>query len=789
MSQTKAVIAAQSFEGLISVSKIRSQNPKGFGGCIFSGYEVDDQGKKCKTNKLFEIHANYRQLPGEVSRGERWRVSGIVTHVEPRNYNGFIITQYTVESNGPLLKERETGELIINLVAKNPNFKRVGDVRMRKLWNRFGNDLYDILDNGDMETLAKELGVEDAAVFIESWADHVSGSIVSFLSAHKIPIWLSRKVIEFHGANVEAVLKEDPYRLLSFTASWSAVDSLARQRFGIADDDPRRLRAAIEESLYRLVDTKDHTCVPSAFLKPQLKRLLQINNNRQDTNRLIDNALADNASNGAYIITEDGHYWPTGAYIMEEYVAEQIAAMVADPDPIPPSLFLASMNESEINRLIHEFEDKEHERIGKPFNLNPAQREAVHNCVNSRFSVITGGAGTGKTTVLRCLYYVLHRASYSICQMALSGRAATRMHVATGVDATTIAGYLHNSDKIIEKLGDFGYYIIDEASMLDISNTYQILRSMPEDKSMRMVMVGDPYQLPPIMAGLVFHVLAESDNIPIVNLTEVKRQEEESGIPAVANAIRHGTLPVLHSQGTGVRFIPCPDSEIIGKVLELFSENPDATQILCATRTSARSGTIAINTLCHAQFTNGERELLVGSDADGYQETYGYSGFREGDRVMFTKNDYARKVSNGSIGSIIEVYDEQVEVPGYEEPAIAKGRFEGINVQIFESDIKRRPKPKIEFGYAATVHKSQGSQWPRVIIPISWSKNLDRTLIYTAITRAECEVILIGDENALREAVRKAPKAHMRSVGFRRILPVKISQMRAACAGGLDGAC
>lgn len=774
MNRATATPLANRFDGLISVSTIRSENPKGIGGCIFSGYEVDEEGKKRNASKLFVVVAKDHLLPGEVLRGERWRVSGAITRSESKSYNGYMTTEYTVEPDLPLFKERETGDLIINLVARNPRFKRIGEVRMRRLWNKFGELLYAVLDNGDVETLAIELGEEDAACFIDAWADHVSSSVISFLSAHKVPIWLSRKVIEFHGANVKAVLDEDPYCLLSFTASWSIVDALARQRFGVADDDPRRLRAAIEESLYWLVDNKAHTCVPSELVKQQLKHLLLVNNSREETKRLIDDALADNASNGAYIITDDGHYWPTGAYIMEEYVAEQIAAMVTFPDPISPSPLMASMNAAKINRLIQEFEEKEHRRIGKPFQLNPAQRDAVHKCVNNRFAVITGGAGTGKTTVLRCLYYVLHQASYTICQMALSGRAAKRMNVATGIDATTIAGYLYNSGDIKEKLGDFGYYVIDEGSMLDISTTYQIFRSMPEDKGMRMVMVGDPYQLPPIMAGLVFHVLAESSGIPIVHLTETKRQAEGSGIPAVANAVRHGTLPALHSQEGGVRFISCPDNQIVEQVLELFSENPDDTQILCATKNCSHAGTVAINTACRERFTKGERELLVGSDDDGYQGAYGYSEFRERDRVMFTKNDHARKVNNGSIGTITEVYDEPVKVKGHYELAIAKGEFEGVEVQIFESDIKGDPRPKLDLGYAATVHKAQGSQWPRIIVPVRWSKNLDRTLIYTAITRAESEVILVGDAHALRKAVEAEPKAHTRSVGFSRLLPLKI---------------
>lgn len=768
-----AVHADERFEGLISVSTIRSHSPLGFGGCIFSGSQVDQEGVKLGSSKVYVVKAKSFLLPGEVSKGERWLVSGGIIGCERKNFNGYRITEITIEADAPLIKERESGDLIINLVAKNPKFKRLGEVRMRKLWNKYGNAIYEILDCGDLKTLSKDLGVDDAAGFIEAWHEHVSGATISFLSTHGIPLWLSHKVISYHGANAKAALEEDPYRLLSFTASWSTVDALARRQFHVPADDPRRLRAAIEEGLYRLMDKKGHTCVPSHLLKPHLRRLLE-NGNQEEQILQIEDVLADNAGNGAYIVTDDQHYWPTGAYIMEEYLAQKIAEMVATPDALSPSLFLSCFSESEVDHFIGEFEEEERVRQKKSFFLNKGQRIAVHNCVNNQFSLITGGAGTGKTTVLRCLYYVLSKAQYSICQMALSGRAAKRMHTATGISATTIAGYLRNSNDIQNKLGQFAYYIIDEASMLDISTTYQIFRSLPQDRNIRIVMVGDPYQLPPIMAGLVLHILAEDDRIPAAHLTESKRQEEITGIPAVANSIRNGFLPVLLPDSTGVRFISCPDEEILSKTLELFAENSSDTQILCATKSCSRSGTKAINAACSEQFSKGNRELMVRSDA--IQGASGYSGLREKDRVMFTKNDYVRGVTNGLLGFITEVYDEPRQIELYEEPAIAKGEFEGVEVEIFESDVIGKGAI-LELGYAATVHKAQGSQWPRVLVPVRRSRNLDRTLLYTAITRAENEVVVVGDINVLRMAVEGMPIPHMRTVGLGRTLTQKLDML------------
>ena len=762
------------FEGLVSVSSVRSQNPLGFGGCIFSGFEVDLEGRRSNSGRLYVIIAKGSLLPGDVSKGERWRISGRITRRDRKELSGYRIIEVTIEADTPLVKERETGDLIIGLVAKNPRFKRLGEVRMRRLWNKHGEAIYKILDDGDLKALCEDLSSEDATGFIEAWRDHVSGATVSFLSAHGIPNWLSRKIIDFYGTNVKAELEDDPYRLLSFTASWPSVDALAREHFHISDDDPRRLRAAIEESLYRLVDKKGHTCVPSVVVKEQLKRLLGGSGGRDETNRLIDKALADNASNGAYVVTDDNHYWPTGAFIMEDYVAEKIAGLVLTPDPLSPSLFLSSFAIDHIDRLIDEFEQQEHVRLKREFILNEAQRMAVHNCVNNRFSLITGGAGTGKTTVLRCLYYVLTKSHYSICQMALSGRAAKRMQTATGFKATTIAGYLRKSKDIQSNLGEFGYYVIDEASMLDISTTYQILRSISEDRSIRIVMVGDPCQLPPIMAGLVLHILAEDARIPAVHLAVCKRQEEMSGIPAVASSVRHGVVPALISDSGGVRFISCSENEILGKTLEIFSVSPNDTQILCATKNCSWSGTKAINAVCREHFSKGQHELLVRSDA--IKGAFGYCGLRLTDRAMFTKNDYGRGINNGSIGCIIEIYDVPKGVDGYAEPAIAKGEFDGIEVEIFESHVAGK-HPILELGYAVTVHKAQGSQWPRVIVPIRQSRNLDRTLLYTAVTRAESEVILVGDMTVLRKAIERMPIPRTRAVGLGKLLHRKLATL------------
>lgn len=758
------------FEGMVRVSSIRSKKPTGRGGCIFSGYEVNAQGDVVDCRKLIVVKAAGWLLPSidAVERGEVWHVVGSSVACN-RTHDGYRLTEVEVDAS-TLFKTRETGDVIVFALANNPSFRRVGMVRARKLWNKFGQRLYDILDNGDICSLRKVLDNETATHLIEAWQKHVSGAVYSFLQSSRLPAKLAKKVVDFYGSDTEKALKDDAYRLLSFSAPWPAVDALAQERFAMQLDDPRRLHAAVEESLYRLLDRQSHTAVPIEYIKTQLRKLLAIKNDPDGTERLIRKALDDSKGNGAYISDDSGLYWSVGAYAMEETIAERIVSMIKEPE-CSPTLFLSAQTGESIKELISQFETLEAEKLGVPFALTDEQRQAVISGTLNRFSVITGGAGTGKTMVLKCLYFVIGKLGYTISQMALSGLAAKRMQDSTGLRAPTIAGYLRKVEAAQEEEGnDSLYIIVDESSMLDLATTYRIFRTMSDGA--RMVLVGDPYQLPPIMAGLVFHILAETPGIPVVELTQVKRQAHTTGIPAVAKDIRFGTLPALPAAGPGgVKFISCKTNEIIPKTLEQFAMCPERTQIITALKRCPSSGTIALNDGCCKALSTGSREVLLSTNEKG---TYCRSGYREGERIMFTKNDWQRQVNNGSIGHITEVVENPG--PGDEDTdtIIAKAEFDDLEVPILESDILG-DKPLIEHGYAVTVHKSQGSQWPRVIVPIKSSQILDRTLIYTAITRAEEEVILIGDFDALRLAVERPPAAHARRVGFGHLLRRKLA--------------
>ncbi|WP_257217105.1 ATP-dependent DNA helicase [Pseudomonas syringae] len=217
---------------------------------------------------------------------------------------------------------------------------------------------------------------------------------------------------------------------------------------------------------------------------------------------------------------------------------------------------------------LRRFESEERDRLGRDdFSLNDAQRKAVRTSFAHRFSIITGGAGVGKTTVLKALYRALDTLGRPRFQMALSGRATARMIEATSESATTIAGFL--SSVSAKEIGMHPIVVIDEASMLDLVTFYRLARKLPPDT--HLILVGDPYQLPPIGAGLVLHILCGHSEIAQTQLTEVKRQSKASEIPSAAQAIREGRWPNFTSNEAGdVILLPTSDAEIISTVLRLY---------------------------------------------------------------------------------------------------------------------------------------------------------------------------------------------------------------------------
>lgn len=730
----------------LRVSSIRSFNPKGFGGCIFTGKPIDDQGNVQDAAAYYVVKANGIVLGGvTVQPGQWWKVSGVA---EERilNVNGFEVSEWQIDASVAVLT-RPSGEYIVSFIADSPAFEGIGQVKARKLWDSLGQGLYDALDSADMATLTTVLSPESAAQALKAWDKYGDSRTLQWLQAEGIDLKVGRKVLGFFGSETPEKLQEDPYRLLSFCATWQQVDDMAQRHFKVALDDPRRMKGAIEEACYR-VFLAGHTMVLSAKLMDYIKVVLGPQTKSLKWRGLISAALNHGLSNGSYVV---GHYGvqPLGAMVMECEVAKAISDRIV-------AINVELLPTAQVEAVINAYEGAE------GIELNSQQRQAVHLASEKSFMLIAGGAGVGKTTVLKAVYKVFDQAGIQVIQLALAGRAAKRMQEATGREAATIASFL----RAAKELSGPCAVIVDEASMVDLVTMHRLVSLL--DSNVRLILAGDVEQLMPVGPGLVLHSLIRVPMVPIAELKVIKRYG--GAIAAAALAIREGVWPDLPSdESSAVAFVHCEDritssgtSLIAETVLDLYQLAPTDTQILCARRNRA-DGTKGINSLCQAAMTSGKEPLTVWSER--FEQTV-FTGFNLGDQVLCTRNMWGRGLQNGAIGVIVEICGELNSIDpvddGDGEPLLAWVLWDdGIRRGIVESMLD-----DLELGYAITVHKAQGSQWPRVIVPITGHRLLDRTLIYTAITRAQKQVLIVGDEVAARNAVEGEPRVRERKVAL-----------------------
>ena len=711
----------------VRVSAIRSQNPQGRGGAIFTGVEVGDDGSRVDAKAHLVVKAPHWLLNTLIEVGQLWRVTG---KPEPNTIavNGYRLTESTLTPDAMELL-RPSGEHIVTLLAECDAFAGIGMVKARRLWDHFGQDLYAILDNGDVKRLEEVMTTEAAAGLADAWQRWGDTFTLQWLQAKGFSVVLGRKVIDYFSPHPAIKIEEDPYRLISFAADWATTDKLARDAFGVAEDDPRRLAGAVEEALYGAFDA-GHTCVTRSDVAQRVGRLL-------GSGGMVDRALIEAEARGCFLRRADRLH-ALGPYAMEHGIAESIAQRAVRPEPL--------LDRRSFATLLARYQAE------SGIALEASQIDALAVANANPIAVITGGAGTGKTTVLRAFFGVCGAAGWPVFAMALSGRAARRIGEATGHPATTIAGFLtrFNPDEAPER----AVVVIDEASMLDLPAAYRLIRHLPA--AYRFVLVGDPHQLPPVGPGLLLHELAHQDGIPRVELQQVKRYGGR--IAEAAQAIRQGQWPELpEDPRADIAFLPCALNDINDTVLELLTDDPDGTQILCATRTAAAGGVKSINTLCSAAFHAGNQELLLWNhEFEAVQGT----GFRVGSPVICLVNDWEKNLQNGSLGMIVSVEPPDRDAdPGQ---GLGHIRWDDGQKHALTPDLL----PHLELAYAITIHKAQGSQFPRIIVPVRHSRLLDRTLLYTAITRAQRQVILVGDVAAAKAAVEAPPHASLRQVAL-----------------------
>ena len=638
---------------------------------------------------------------------------------------------------------RPSGRLFVQAVARNTReFPGIGFALAQRVWDAYGDRVFDLLDAGDPVPFVDRVGLELAHTLVAGWhALNDETKAYRWLTHHGFPVSLAAKVVAIYSAvpvpaehsaaaarigRVVWHLESDPYRLLAF-AGWKATDAAAR-RLGLTDGDDRRLVGAVEAACAKWL-AESHTWIAPDELRAAAGRLLQLP--RCAADRAINLAVQRRA-----VVEHAGGYQAPGTYVMERFIADRCSE-VREGRYVPDQLRLEQpLTRNDATRVLDAYERRE------GYALSAAQREAVWMAVTEPVSLLLGGPGVGKTTVLKAVHAVAGAAHRTVHQAALSGRAAQRMAEATGRPASTIAALLIRIDQGEVTLDDEPLVVIDEASMVDLATLYRLLRRFPP--GVRLLLVGDPGQLPPIGFGLTFHVLADDAAVPRTTLSEVRRQTEASGIPAVCAAVRNGHVPELAGPDwarlDGVCFIDAAPSDVTQTVVDVLSRlGPShAAQVVG----SVKRGPGAVDEI------NGVLQRLRGM---GKAQLNGR--FFPGDPVIVTVNDYELGVMNGELGT-----------------ALSNADGGGLLCSFDSGDkvVTALGLQNLDLAYAITCHKAQGSQFPTVIVPITRSRLLDRTLLLTAISRAQRQVVLVGDWAAFAEAVTAPPGPSLRQVGLGR---------------------
>lgn len=678
------------------------------GGAIFSGHTA--------TGEALRVVADHKVLQRVPGVGEVWEVDG-----ERRQH-----TKYGEQIHAARCRFRmPTGALLVDYLASNREFARIGYAKAKRLSEAFGEGLATVLTGADVEALAGVVSREDAETLISVWAaKRAEGQLIAYLDEHGFDLRIANRITRVWGDRAMEMLEVNPYFMLSFSG-WAIVDAAAT-KLGVGRNDERRHVGAVEAALNERLQQSHTLTSRDTLLEAVGKRL-----GRGHAANAIALALAEGAISG----DEERGYQPAGAAELERGVAARIRSMLSGEYALQGTLLDAPVGADWIEAQI-DAAASEHK-----VPLSDQQKAAVLMAIRSSFSLLTGGAGVGKTTVLRIVIAVARVLHINVVQMAVAGRAAKRMSEATDHPAMTIAKFLAGVKKGSVVIDPYTLIIVDEASMLDLATAYRIFQYLPDGT--RMLLVGDPAQLPPIGFGLVFHRLVEDATVPRTHLTRVHRQAASSGIPAVADSVLMHEPPAWSShggRGPGVSVIECAPGEILGNLLRVTGAwEGDDWQIIGSTR-KGDAGNDSINWVYHEHFA---REVLPGWR------------FAKGDPVMHLVNDYDTGLMNGTLGRIVGITTE---------PAL------GLEVD-FEEERHLLPvyelAERVELAYAITVHKAQGSQFHRIAVPIVRSRILDHALVYTALTRAVEQVVFIGDVGALNDAIRKPPFAQNREVGFR----------------------
>ena len=607
----------------------------------------------------------------------------------------------------------------------------IGPVYAKKLLRAFGEKVFDVIEaEPDRLREVDGIGPVRASRIVAAWAEQkVVREIMVFLHSHGVGTARAVRIYKTYGADAVQVMSENPYRLARDIRGigFKTADAIA-MKLGVDKTAMIRVRAGISYALTEAMD-EGHCGLPSAELMPLAEKLLEVPQN------LIGTALDLELADGTVIADRLGEtdcVFLASLHRAERAVAERLLTLTRGKLP------WASIDPDKAIPWIER-------RTG--LRLAESQKAAVAIALGSKVLVITGGPGVGKTTIVNAILRILAAKDVKLLLCAPTGRAAKRMNEATGFEAKTIHRLLEVDPKgggfrrDTENPLDCDLLVVDETSMVDVLLMHALLKAVPDKAAL--LVVGDVDQLPSVGPGQVLADMIASAAVPVVRLTEVFRQAAKSQVIVNAHRINQGIVPDLRKPEaeSDFYFVEADDPETaVPRIIELVSNRIPRrfgldpirdVQVLCPMN---RGGV-------GARSLNIELQAALNPAGDRKVERFGWT-FAPGDKVMQIENDYDKEVYNGDIGYVTSVEPDDGELT-----AIFDGR--PVTYGFGELDA-------LVPAYAATIHKSQGSEYPAVVIPVMTQHYtmLQRNLLYTGVTRGKRLVVLVGQKKAVAIAVR-----------------------------------
>lgn len=605
--------------------------------------------------------------------------------------------------------------------------KGIGPKFAKTIVDTFGAETFEIIENESQRlTEVPKLGRKKAKAIVKSWNEHKDiKNLMMFLQDIGVGASCGQKIFKIYGKDSVKKIKENPYRLVDevYGLGFKTADTIA-QNLGFDKESFDRCRAGIFYILEYLANSEGHCYLPAAELVLKCSKMLGIENCK------ILMTYDFLVKNEELILEDNDKIYLPPFFKCEVGIAHKIKAVHDFPK-------FKKWSSEEIEKEISQAQ------IQNKINYDESQKEAIKTALCSNFAVITGGAGVGKTTITKAIIDIFKNRGKKVILAAPTGRAAKRMSESARMEAKTIhrlleaqkgGGFAKNAEnKLVGNV-----LIVDEASMVDIVLMHSLLRAISEN--MVVILIGDANQLPSVGPGNILKDIINSEAVPVIKLTKIYRQAKTSNIILNSHKINEGKMPDLFTKSNSdFFFIEENHAEKSAKIIldlcskrlpKYYKANAISDIQVLTPMKKGVLGTDNLNNILQSELSKSKISLKRGA-----------TEYRLGDKVMQIKNNYDKDIFNGDIGTICSISEssETLEID--------------FDSRILKYDISELEE--VSLAYACTVHKSQGGEYPIVVMPVTNAHfiMLERNLLYTGVTRAKKALVIVGEKSAIARAV------------------------------------